>query len=798
MNSPLDTSAPEQISLCDLTGSVALNNPTSMPKAAGFLWNDKLLLQMNSRGFAVAQFMQPEPAKYAHAPVLEAKTFIQPEHHYFTHHPGRFFYIRDNKTGEIFSLPYEPVKHPEQTFTFICHSDRFEWHSECLGLNVTLRAHLTPGEVCEFWKITVNNVSGDSRSISVFAYCPVGYMSWMNQSAAFSDALNGVVCHSITPYQKVEDYFKNKHLNDLTYLVTDADITGWETRQVAFEGEGGLHAPSALTSAKLANGASHYDMPTAVLQCDKNLAPNEQHTLRFMFGPAQDEAEIARLTSSYLADASDFEDSLIANTNAMDLSVYGWQQSTSDHQFDHFVNHWLKRQMHYHGDVNRLSTDPQTRNYLQDAMGMIYLKPNVARKAFITAISQQLISGAMPDGILLHESAELKYINQVPHTDHNIWLPVVLSAYFSETADYSLLDEQLPYQDSDACAPVKAHICQAMDYLWQARDERGLHYINQGDWCDPMNMVGYKGKGVSVWLTLATSVAMSMWAEILERTGSITLAKQYKTQADCCNQAVNKHCWDGDWFARGITDDGNLFGISADSEGKIFLNPQSWAMLANAISPEQKAKIMAAINEHLVTPFGTAMLAPAFTKMREDIGRVTQKFPGTAENGSVYNHAAAFYIYALYQHGEGEEAYRQLKMMIPDLDDAYLKRGQLPIFIPNYFRGAFHQYTEVAGRSSQLFNTGTCAWIARSLLEGLFGLKGTTSGLTISPQLPKHLTNIAIVRYFRGAILNIKIRKVAGLEKKTITVNGQPTGTPGLVMIESGNSYEIDVAIPEA
>ena len=32
-------------------------------------------------------------------------------------------------------------------------------------------------------------------------------------------------------------------------------------------------------------------------------------------------------------------------------------------------NNWLGRQVFYHGCTNRLSTDPQTRNYLQDAMG---------------------------------------------------------------------------------------------------------------------------------------------------------------------------------------------------------------------------------------------------------------------------------------------------------------------------------------------------------------------------------------------------------------------------------------------
>jgi cellobionic acid phosphorylase len=73
--------------------------------AGGFLWNRRMLIQVNCRGYAIAQFMQPEPAKYAHAPNLEAKTFMQPEQPYYAHHPGRFFYVKDEATGSLFSAP---------------------------------------------------------------------------------------------------------------------------------------------------------------------------------------------------------------------------------------------------------------------------------------------------------------------------------------------------------------------------------------------------------------------------------------------------------------------------------------------------------------------------------------------------------------------------------------------------------------------------------------------------------------------------------------------------------------------
>src|SRR5471030_929094 len=103
--------------------------------------------------------------------------------------------------------------------------------------------------------------------------------------------------------------------------------------------------------------------------------------------------------------------------------------------------------------------------------------------------------------------------------------------------------------------------------------------------------------------------------------------------------------------------------------------------------------MLAEVERQLDTPYGVAMFAPPYSAMREDVGRVTQKHPGTAENGAVYNHAAAFYIYALYSVGEKDNAFRLLRKMLPGPDpEDIIKRGQLPVFIPNYYRGAYRQF----------------------------------------------------------------------------------------------------------
>jgi cellobionic acid phosphorylase len=87
--------------------------------------------------------------------------------------------------------------------------------------------------------------------------------------------------------------------------------------------------------------------------------------------------------------------------------------------------------------------------------------------AFLHALSQQEASGAMPDGILLVEGAELKYINQVPHTDHCVWLPVCLKTYLDETGDYAMLNEDVVgHSEGDGvAATVFERVSSAMDWL---------------------------------------------------------------------------------------------------------------------------------------------------------------------------------------------------------------------------------------------------------------------------------------------------------------------------------------------
>ena len=773
-----------------------LESPTFAPKAAAFLWNRRLMLQATCRGYAVAQFMQPEPAKYAHVPTLAGTSFMQPEQPYFAQHPGRFFYLRDDESASLWSAPYEPVRAPLDRFAFEPGLSDIRWTCAKDGIEMVLTLSLAPDEIAEVWTVSVSNLSPRSRSLSFVPYFPVGYSSWMNMGGRWQPDLNALVCSCVAPYQKLEDYFKRKEWKDLTYLLADRVPDSHECSLEAFEGEGGRHDPDALRRPALAGGQALYEMPACALRYQLALAPGAVERFEFLFGPAKDHAEIAAIRTRLLgpAKAAAARESYAAYVESGRgcLSV-----ATPDPHFDAFVNHWLPRQVFYHGDTNRLTTDPQTRNYLQDAMGMAYIHPAATRRALATALSQQKSSGSMPDGILLHPDAELKYINKIPHADHPVWLAICLQAYLDETADHAFLDEQLPFADSPATASVYQHMSLGIDWLCAARDHRGLSFIEQGDWCDPMNMVGYKGKGVSGWLTEAVSYALQLWIpHCLARGDTAQAARRQATRQEI-NAALNTHLWDGAWYGRGITDDNLVFGISTDPEGRIFLNAQSWALLCGAPDGRQTASLLAEIDKQLETPFGPMMFAPAYTAMRDDVGRVTQKFPGSAENGAVYNHAAAFYAASLYHVRHADAAYSVLRRMIPGpAADDLARRGQMPLYLPNYYRGAYHQHPAAAGRSSQLFNTGTAAWFYRLLVEQLFGLRGTPTGLSIQPQLPSSWPSATATRSFRGATIHLSCRRVPGIDQPQVTIDGALSPARHLDHPVSGQAYAVEVLLP--
>ena len=325
-----------------------LRDPYLAPTADAFLWNPQMMLQITCRGFAWGQTMQPDAAIYAYPPSLLAKTFMQPEPRYFAHHPGRFFYVRDDATGEFFSSPHDPVRAVPESFEFAPGLSDIAWTVRNNGLEVSLRVFLPADDTVELWTAAVANVSDRARKVSLYPYFPAGYLSWMHMAGEYDEALQAAVCPYVTPYQKLQDYEKNKTLKETTFLASDVAPDSWELNQQQFEGEGGLNRPDALKLPRLARGDARFEPPACIFQYRRRLSPGKRFEVRLIFGPAKDRREIGRLRRKYFAPRA--LEKALHKVEARTAEHPGCIQiETPDPWFDHFVNHWLPRQVEYLG-----------------------------------------------------------------------------------------------------------------------------------------------------------------------------------------------------------------------------------------------------------------------------------------------------------------------------------------------------------------------------------------------------------------------------------------------------------------
>ena len=162
------------------------------------------------------------------------------------------------------------------------------------------------------------------------------------------------------------------------------------------------------------------------------------------------------------------------------------------------------------------------------------------------------------------------------------------------------------YLDSPLKEPIITHLKKAAYYMSTQMGEHGLCLLLDGDWNDPINGPGRKGKGESGWNSMALCFAI----ELLNKIEFDPYLDQVRTNL---MNAVNEHCWDGNWYVAGLDDDGVPYGSHKDEEGQKFLNTQTWAIISGIATGERLEKTIATI-ESLAVPFGYLILDPMFTK----------------------------------------------------------------------------------------------------------------------------------------------------------------------------------------
>ncbi len=607
----------------------------------------------------------------------------------------------------------------------------------------------------ECWELTIENKNATEKELSIYSYAGIdtslspidGY-----SKAVFSEKLNGII-GSHKGYDLETDIC-------YTYFLSSEKPTAYETSNRRFKGVySDIGHPVGIKNAdKLSNKETCFEMEIgAAMQFDVVLPSNGKKRFYFVLGAAKSEDEAEGVCKKYLSELA-FENEF----NYVKEKIDKFQSNiinTPDEDINRRTNIWLKRQIELGKQWGRLY-GKGFRDVLQDTMGFLPLDTANARERILYAVQYQREDG--------NPMRQWEPIMHEKYADGAAWLIYAVNAYLKETGDFSVLDEIVPYFESDVKETLLDHCFRGIDYLQNNIGEHGLCLWFGGDWNDSINACGALGKGESVWLSEATIKAANEFVEILSVIGKTEKIPEIKEKTQKMIDAILKYGYDTDHFIYGINDYGEKIGAYESPEGKIFLNPQSWAILAGIVTGDEAVKLMNFIEDNLSCPYGYIQNTPSYTTPNTKIGRISYFGRGLFENGSVYNHGVAFKAVADCIALDGQKALETIKRILPS-NPCNENSGVEAYVMSNMYFGPDNESR--SGDAPQSWITGTSGWLMRCITEYILGIKADFQGLRIEPTLPDKWKTVTVKRVFRGAEYNITLKKSEG--ETTLTIDGE-------------------------
>ena len=727
-----------------------ITEPFAPPRAQiNFLWNDTLISGLNQFGSGDGVFNN------------QTMMCNHPEGRVRMIRDGRrYFYLRDNGTGEFWNTGLFPTNTPGAEFTTHVGLGYSRFLMEWSGITCDSRVFLAPDEPVEIWEFTLRNGSAKARDLWL---CP--YVEWL---------LAGYPTFS-SPYSYLRSAFDKKNRAVLScntsderphgrynaFVATDGNVAQWCGGRRDFLGPfGNPSRPASMVDGRLSCQEAWCEELAGALAIEVKLAAGEERRLAVLLGSFDTEAEKDRLIAkvlpvSYRAPAWD---RLKQEKRPMIEAV---QIETPDAQVNRLVNIWAKQQIQLCVEFGRDGARG-FRDTLQDAWGIAPFNAPLAKAKIKETLAHQHADGHGIRG----------WLPLQPHhySDGPAWIAPTVAAYVKETGDRSFLEEKVPYLDEGE-ATVLEHTLKGIRHLSGDLGAHGLVLAHEGDWNDSLNWMGRAGKGESVWTSMALYHSCNVIAEMArELLNDPALDREMQDRASRIAAAIQEHGWDGKWYLAGWSDFGNPVGSSTNKEGRIYLNTQTWAVLTGLATGERRELCLKAVDEILESDHGSLTLWPHYTRADENVGRVTMLLPGMYENGTPYCHGTAFKIVTDIVAGRPDEALRSWRKVMPD-NAAHPSSvsGCEPYAFTNQYLGPANGR---AGDSISGWITGTAGWMFRAVLEYFCGVKPGYHGFTVEPCLPSEWDRVKIHRVLRGKAYEIAIRREAGGYR--IEVDGVP------------------------
>jgi cellobiose phosphorylase len=713
----------------------------------------------------------------------------------------RSIYLCD-KQGVIRTLTPLPVEGGAQWK--VIHGIGYSTYiSTCDCLETRLDVMVVPGIDAEIMHVRVKFLKDQPAQVRLCSFQDIMLGTWSEVHREFSRLFIDVqvVEDSILTYTKRLDTRPglkegwNSPFPGAVACGCSAPLSGYHTDRTEFYGYGGsVLSPQALAVAPKKGDPGSWGDPMA--GCDVLLElKNSQAEAAFITAFGRDAAEAAALLKDV---RSLSRDELFSRVKAFWKEQIGELEIKTPKEELNVSSLWLRYQAIAARIMARCGLYQASgaygfRDQLQDSLVHLAIDPRRTLRQLELHLRHQFM-----DGSVLHWwHPETETGSHIMCSDDYLWPIMVAAEYYRETGDSSFLDRKVPFMDGRE-ETIWKHLNRSVERSWAHRSERGIPLLGECDWNDGISSAGDKGKGESFWVAHFLHGLLQDMAELAEARGEDVAT--YREKAIILKELVNTAGWDGGWYIQATTDEGLLLGSSRSPEGKLHLNPQTWSIMSGTASgayADRAEKVMAQVLRHLKMEWGTLLLSPAYETPDERIGYITRYPPGRRENGGVYTHAAVWAGRAARIMGNPKLVQEFLLCLLPPVRGKDPRYCAEPYVTPGNMDGPS---TPTPGKGGWTWYTGSAAWLMRSLLEDLLGVRAQAKGLVLEPMVPSEWKSFSVTRPFRGKLL--KINFIQGRESQ-LTVTG-PGPSPGhtiqgiflpVEMLEKYESREIRIDV---
>jgi N,N'-diacetylchitobiose phosphorylase len=541
--------------------------------------------------------------------------------------PGHYVYIRDDETGEYWSISWQPVGENLAEAKYECrHGLSYSRYScDFNGIRAQQTMLIPLNEAVELWDIVLNNDSNRIRKLSVYSYCEFSFhhIDMDNQNFQMSLYASG------SSYQDgVIEYDLYYEEDGYQWFAASFEPDGFDCLRDAFLGKyRDEHNPIAVEKGACSGSFQKTGNHCAVLQ--KRLILNPSEELRFAFMLGEGKAESSKKLRQKYCSAENRDKAFTDLASFWDDKLRRLQVKTPNEGMNTSLNIWNIYQAEVNVMFSRFASFIEVggrtglgyRDTAQDAMTIPHSNPDKCRQRII-----ELLRGLTSEGYGLHlfqpewfdpslqgKKQSFKSPTVVPTpsksdmvhgiqdacSDDALWLVPSICEYIKETGEFTFLEEKLIYADKGD-GTVLEHMMRILDFSALQVGNHGICKGLRADWNDCLNL----GGGESAMVSFLHYWALTNFIELLEFIGKRDLTQKYLQMAEKVRQVCSTELWDGQWFIRGITASGRKIGTARDLEGKVHMESNTWAVLSGLAEKQQAIKAMDSVYETFLHPMG--------------------------------------------------------------------------------------------------------------------------------------------------------------------------------------------------